>query len=176
MPSMSLIWLNVIVSLSSEAFGHRSFSGTSCLLERELLWPEEWVAQPQVQLGRRGGSRPTLLLTEGWRRPVIHRGRSLRSGHQVHLEARVTRGRVKRALPSVAPLWGCRQGQDAARSSPPAQSVRKRSRSDCPLPPLPSPSPHGHGRLPGAQHLGELGHSHSCRRQRLVSAARGHSG
>lgn len=130
MPSMSLIWLNVIVSLSSEAFGHRSFSGTSCLLERELLWPEEWVAQPQVQLGRRGGSRPTLLLTEGWRRPVIHRGRSLRSGHQVHLEARVTRGRVKRALPSVAPLWGCRQGQDAARSSPPAQSVRKRSRSD----------------------------------------------
>lgn len=53
---MFLIWLNVIVSLPSEAFGHGSFSGTSHLLERELLWPEKGVAQPQVQLGRRAGA------------------------------------------------------------------------------------------------------------------------
>lgn len=168
----------------SSCLFHQRPLATGPSQEHPISWsgscsgPRRGLPSPKCSWGggRGRGSRPTLLLTEGRRRPVIHRGRSLRSGHQVHLEARVTRGRVKGALPSVAPLWGCRQGQDAARSSPPAQSVRKRSRSDCPLPPLPSPSPHGHGRLPGAQHLGELGHSHSCRRQRLVSAARGHSG
>lgn len=51
---MSLIWLNVIVSPPTEAFGHRSFPGASPLLERELLWPEEGVPSPRCSWGSGG--------------------------------------------------------------------------------------------------------------------------
>lgn len=87
--------------------------------------------------GEVGGSRPTPWLREGWEE-ACHPSRQVSAfrvsgsfGGWSHLEwGPPAHQRGKGALPSVAPFRGGRQGQDAARSSPLAWSIRKRSHSD----------------------------------------------